>query len=114
MYSRTLREAELTAGKPLGLTTEIVDQKIQGIGDITQIIPLLISQFDKSLTYVTIAAALLFDILLITFFTRYLHGQVVHPNSRSIGSPRGAFGVSASKSTNLIEKTEGSSRGASS
>jgi len=113
-YSQTLGEAELIAGKPLGLPTEIVDQNIQSMGSITQIIPLLISQFDKPITYVTIAAALLFDMLLITFFTRYLHGQVVNPNSRNIGAPRGAFGVSASKSTNLIEKTEGSGRGASS
>jgi len=113
-YSQTLKEAELIAGKALGLPTEIVDQNIQGMGGITQIIPLLISQFDKPLTYVTIAAALLFDILLITFFTRYLHGQFVNANSDSFGSSHRTFGMNSSKSENLIEKTEGAKRGISS
>lgn len=76
-YAQLLKEAELIAGSPLGLPEEIVDTNVQGMGNITQIIPLLISQFDNPLTYLIIAAAVFFDVLLIEFFSRYLHSRVV-------------------------------------
>jgi len=111
-YSQILKEAELIAGKSFGLPAEIVDKNIQGMGNITQIIPLLISQFDNPLTYVTIVAAILFDVLLITFFTRHLHGLVTategHANSPITGwAKQGSSG----KNTNLLEKTERFDRG---
>jgi hypothetical protein len=77
IYASTLREAELLAGSDFGLPAEIIDKNIQGMGSIAQIIPLLISQFDNPLTYVIIAAAVLFDVLLVEFFSRHLHGRVV-------------------------------------
>ena len=113
-YSQILQETELISGTSLGLPAEIADKNVQGMGNITQIIPLLISQFDNPLTYVIIGAAVLFDVLLVTYFTRYLHGQVVNQNSGGFGSSQRAFGMNSSKAKNLIEKTEGSSRGASS
>lgn len=101
IYAQLLKEAELIAGSPLGLPEEIVDKNAQGMGNITQIIPLLISQFNNPLTYVIIAAAVFFDVLLIEFFSRYLHSRVViRKETFYTAQP----GVASSRASNLFEE----------
>jgi hypothetical protein len=76
-YAKTLQEAELLSGVSFGLPAEIADKNILGMGHITQILPLLLSQLDNPATYLIILAAIFFDVLLIDFFSRHLHGRVV-------------------------------------
>lgn len=100
-YAQLLKEAELIAGSPLGLREEIVEKNVQGMGNITQIIPLLVSQFDNPLTYLTIAAAVFFDVLLIEFFSRYLHSRVVIRKETFYTSQPG---VASGRASNLFEE----------
>jgi len=76
-YEQILKEVELISGVALELKSEIVDKKVQGMGGMSQIIPLLLSQLDDSRTYFTIGAAVLIDVLLILFFARYIHSRVL-------------------------------------
>jgi hypothetical protein len=100
-YAQTLQEAELIAGKSFGLPTEINDKNAQGMGNITQIIPLLISKFDDPVTYLIIFAAVIFDVLLIEFFARHLHGQVA---IRRDPFTSGNSNYTSSKASNLFEE----------
>ena len=99
-YSKILNDAELLAGVSFDLPNEIVNKNVQGMGNITQILPLLISQLNNALTYVIIFAAILFDVLLIEFFSRHLHGRIVVPEGpfefTTPGSPKG-------KASNLFD-----------
>lgn len=100
-YAQLLKEAELIAGSPFGLPAEISNKNVQGMGNITQIIPLLINQFDNPLTYLIIAAAVFFDVLLIEFFSRYLHSRVViRKESFYTSQP----GMSSTRVNNLFEE----------
>jgi hypothetical protein len=74
VYAQALQEAELLSNAEFGLPAEIVNKNAQGMGNITQILPLMISNLDNPLTYLIFIAAVIFDILLIQFFSRYLHG----------------------------------------
>jgi hypothetical protein len=74
VYAQALQEAELLANAEFGLPPEIVSKNAQGMGNITQILPLLISNLHNPLTYLIFFAAVIFDVLLIQFFSRYLHG----------------------------------------
>lgn len=100
-YAAILSESELIARSSFGLPSEIVDTNVQGMGSITQIIPLLISRLDNPLTYMIIAAAVLFDILLIEFFGRYLHGQVLIRKETIYTSQPGA---NSARVSNLFEE----------
>jgi cell fate (sporulation/competence/biofilm development) regulator YmcA (YheA/YmcA/DUF963 family) len=75
-YGQTLKEAELLSGSEFGLPAEIVNENIQEMGNITEILPMLIKRFDNPMTYVIVLAATFVDILLIMFFERHLHGRV--------------------------------------
>lgn len=100
-YAEILKNAELLSGSSFGLPSEIDDKNIQGMGQITQIFPLLISQFDNPVTYVIILAAVIFDILLIEFFARHLHASVVI-REESIYSSRS--GMKSGRTDNIFEK----------
>lgn len=100
-YERILREAELTSGSSFELPAKIVDKNAQSMGDITQIIPLLIEHSDDPKTYVIIGAALLFDILLIQFFSRYLHSRTVVRRETTY-TPH--LGRRSERDTNLFEE----------
>jgi hypothetical protein len=100
-YAEILSETELTSGLSLGLPAEIVDKNVQGMGNITQIIPLLISQLDNPLTYVIIAAAVFLDVLLIEFFARYLHSQVLIRKETFYTSQPG---INSARVSNLFEE----------
>lgn len=101
IYAEILSEAELIAGSPFGLPSEINDKNVQGMGNITQIIPLLINQLDNPITYLIIAAAVFFDVLLIEFFGRYLHSQVVIRKETFYTSQPG---MNSNKINNLFEE----------
>ncbi len=100
IYAEILSESELIAGASFGLPSEINDKNVQGMGNITQIIPLLITQLDNPMTYLIIAAAVFFDVLLIEFFGRYLHSQVVIRKETFYTSQPG---VNSTKVNNLFE-----------
>jgi len=100
-YERILGETELISGSSLGLPEKITDDDIQGMGNITHIIPMLIRQFDNPFTYLIIAMAVLFDLLLVEFYSRYLHGQVVIRRETLYTSQPGA---SSGRDTNLFEE----------
>jgi hypothetical protein len=100
IYAQALSEAELIAGSSFDLPTKIEEKNIQGMGNITQIIPLMISQFDSPVTYVIIAAAVFFDILLIEFFARYFHSHVAIRRETKYNAQPGAV---RGRSTNLFE-----------
>jgi hypothetical protein len=101
VYAEILNEAELIAGVPFGLPSEINDKNVQGMGNITQIIPLLITQLDNPMTYLIIGAAIFFDVLLIEFFARYLHSQVVIRKETYYTSQPG---MNSAKVNNLFEE----------
>jgi len=100
-YAQTLQEAELITGKTFDLPAEIIDKNAQGMGNITQILPLLISKLDELVTYLIIFAAVMFDVLLIEFFSRHLHSNLgANKNPFSISSSN----YSTSKASNLFEE----------
>jgi hypothetical protein len=100
-YSQALQEAELISGKAFGLPPEIVDKNALGMGNITQIVPLLLSQLDNPVTYLIILAAVFFDVLLIEFFSRYMHGRVVIRKETYYSAQPGA---ATGRTSNLFEE----------
>ena len=100
VYAQALGEAELIAGSSFDLPTKIEDKNIQGLGNITQIIPLMISQLDNPVTYIIIAAAVFFDLLLIEFFARYFHSHVAIRRETKYNAQPGTV---RGRSTNLFE-----------
>lgn len=99
-YAQALQEAELLANADFRLPTEIVNKNAQGMGNITQILPLLISHLDNPLTYLIFFAAVIFDIFLIQFFSRYLHGlDLVREESPYTASSN----LNSSRASNLFE-----------
>jgi len=100
-YAQILENAELLSGSSFGLQPEIENKNAQGMGQITQIFPLLISQFDNPVTYLIILAAVLFDLLLIEFFARHLHASVVI-REETIYSSRGRS--DSGRAGNIFEK----------
>ncbi len=99
-YSQALQEAELISGTSFGLPAEIQDKNVLGMGNITQIIPLLMSQLDNSVTYIIILYAVFIDLLLVSFFSRYLHGRVVIRQETYYSSQPGA---ATGRTSNLFE-----------
>lgn len=100
-YEKVLQEAEQISATSFGLATKIVDDNALKMGNITQIIPLLSSQLDKPVTYIIILFAVFFDLLLIEFFSRYLHGRVVIRKETYYTAQSGA---AASRTSNLFEE----------
>jgi hypothetical protein len=100
IYEKALKDAELIAGSSFDLPTTIEDKNIQGMGSITQIIPLMINQLDNPVTYFIIAGAVFFDVLLIEFFARYFHSHVAIRRETKYNAHPGA---DRERSTNLFE-----------
>lgn len=101
-YSRTLQEAELISATSFGLPADIADKNALGMGNITQIIPLLLSQLDNPVTYLIILAAVFIDVLLVEFFSRHLHGRVVIRKETYYTSQPGA---ATGRNSNLFEES---------
>lgn len=99
-YSKTRVEVQLLAGTKLNIPEEIVNKNVIGMGGIAHIIPLLISQFDNPLTYLIIVVAIIFDILLVQFFSRHLHSSVAIREENFYTSKQAS---SSSKARNLFE-----------
>ena len=100
-YAQTRVEVQLLGGTSLDIPEEIVNKNVVGMGHITQIIPLLISQFDNPLTYLIIFCAVLFDVLLVEFFSRHLHSHVGKKEEVYFSSPNGS---NSHKARNLFEE----------
>lgn len=72
-YRKNLSEAEtLSGGTRLGLPREIKREEVENIDNLTNILRILISRWDNFMTYLTLFAALLLDMILIAFFRRHL------------------------------------------
>lgn len=76
-YQNTLGEAQLLAGTSFGLPTAINDPSIKGMGGILEVLPMLAKQWTNPAAYLIFLFAVLFDVLLIEFFSRHLHASVV-------------------------------------
>ncbi len=76
-YENTLGEAELLARASFGLPNTIEDSNVKGMGEIVEVLPMLAKQLTNLATYLIILFAILFDLLLIEFFSRHLHASVV-------------------------------------
>jgi len=76
-YENTLGEAELLVGTSFGLPTSIEDSNVKGMGGILEVLPMLAKQLTNPTAYLIILFAVLFDVLLIEFFSRHLHASVV-------------------------------------
>jgi hypothetical protein len=77
VYRKNLSEAEtLSGGKSLGLTKDIMREEVENIDNLTNILRILASRLDNFMTYLTIFAALLMDMILISFFGRHLSSRV--------------------------------------
>jgi hypothetical protein len=100
-YSQALQEAELISATSFGLPDDIADKNALGMGNITQIVPLLLSQLDNPVTYLIILAAVFFDVLLIEFFARHLHGRVVIRKETYYTAKPGA---ATGRNSNLFEE----------
>lgn len=99
-YTGVLTEAQLKAGSSFGLPRKIENEAIGDMGSMTRIFELMASRLDSPVTYLIIFVALIFDILLVQFFARYLHGRV-----KSYGGTEGLrLGASGqSRVKNLFE-----------
>jgi hypothetical protein len=76
-YRKNLSEAEtLSGGKSLGLTKDIKREEVENIDNLTNILRILASRLDNFMTYLTLFAALLMDMILISFFGRHLSSGV--------------------------------------
>jgi hypothetical protein len=72
-YRKNLSEAEtLSSGTRLGLPREIKREEVENIDNLTNILRILISRWDNFMTYLTLFAAILLDMILIAFFRRHL------------------------------------------
>jgi hypothetical protein len=100
-YNQALQEAEQISATSFGLPAEIEDKNVLGMGNITQIIPLLLSQLDNPVTYIIILFAVFFDVLLVEFFSRHLHGRVVIRQETYYSSQPGA---ATGRTSNLFEE----------
>jgi len=98
IYAQTRVEVQLLSGTSLDIPSEIVDKNVVGMGHITQIIPLLLTQLNNPLTYLIILSAVIFDVLLIEFFARHLHSNVGNREESEFSSSN-----SSSKARNLFE-----------
>lgn len=93
-YENTLGEAELLVASSFGLPSTIEDSNVKGMGGILEVLPMLAKQLTNPTTYLIILFAVLFDVLLIEFFSRHLHASVVireetiYTTSASSGSSR--------------------------
>jgi hypothetical protein len=77
IYQNTLGEAQLLAGTSFGLPSTISDPSIAGMGGILEVLPMLAKQWTNPAAYLIFLFAVLFDVLLIEFFSRHLHASVV-------------------------------------
>jgi len=77
VYRKNLSEAEtLSGGKRLGLARDIKREEVENIDNLTNILRILVSRWDNFMTYMTLFAALLMDMILIAFFRRHLSSGV--------------------------------------
>ncbi len=99
VYEEVLTKVERTTDKELDLEKRIVDQTVRGMGEISHIIGILISQWNRIDTYLIIFGAIFFDLILVAFFTRHLSSKVKEENdspytlksSNSSGTTRNIF-----------------------
>jgi hypothetical protein len=75
-YAGVLKEAELKAGSSFGMPQKIENEAVGEMGSLTRIFELMAKRLDSPVTYLIIFVAVLFDVLLVQFFARYLHGRV--------------------------------------
>lgn len=99
-YSDILTKVETLSGSQLGLPSDITDKDAQGMGNITQILPLLIHNLNNLLTYLIIVSAILFDLLLIEFYSRYLSSKWTVKEEEKYSSSNN---YSSSKAKNILE-----------
>ena len=77
VYRKNLSEAEtLAEGKKTGLVKDIKREEIENIDNLSNILRILLSRWDNFMTYLTLFAALLLDMILIAFFGRHLSTKV--------------------------------------
>ena len=77
VYRKNLSEAEtLAEGKRTGLAKDIKREEIENIDNLSNILRILLSRWDNFMTYLTLFAALLLDMILIAFFGRHLSSRV--------------------------------------
>lgn len=75
-YRKLLAEAEsLSGGKKLDLPREIKREEVENIENLTNILRILLSRLDNFMTYLTVFAAVLLDLILISFFRRHLSSR---------------------------------------
>ena len=77
LYRKTLAEAEsLAEGKKMKLARDIKKEEVENIENLSNILRILAARWDKFMTYLTIFAAVLLDLILIAFFRRHLSSGI--------------------------------------